>query len=401
MADWTTADDLARSVHRRWNDGTLLAAYAAQKTFPRISLSIRGPRVSEIGSRLEDVRRWREALVRASAGGAAYELVEGPVGGRIAGRNSIPNRAVIGTYDQAWRLLRVQAEVTAFAEVLTRTRNEAVELVDWVGSHPMRALRAAQSWPQLLAAYGWLRSPSARGACLRQISAPGVDTKFVERHHAILADLLVAGGAPTSPVEGSPGGIGTFAQRFGLRVPERLVHCRFDAEFAGMPRELSEGSFRLADLARVRVGVRAVVIVENLQTFQAWPVPPEGVVIWGAGYLAPRLSRLPWAREAPRVVYSGDLDTHGFAILNGVRAGIRRTESLAMDRETLLAHRERWGQEPAPTSARLPNLTSAEAALYTDLVEDTYGVRVRLEQERLDWAHVEKLIESAGLSSTA
>ena len=100
-------------------------------------------------------------------------------------------------------------------------------------------------------------------------------------------------------------------------------------------------------------------------------------------------------------MYSGDLDSHGFAILNGVRAGIRRTESLAMDRETLLAHRERWGQEPAPTSARLPNLTSAEAALYTDLVEDTYGVRVRLEQERLDWAHVEKLIESAGLSSTA
>ena len=54
----------------------------------------------------------------------------------------------------------------------------------------------------------------------------------------------------------------------------------------------------------LEAGVGTVVIVENLQTFQAWPVPCEGVVIWGAGYLAPRLSRLPWAQEARRLGHS-------------------------------------------------------------------------------------------------
>lgn len=399
MADWTTVADLRTAVRRRWNDGTLLTAYAAGEPFPSLDLPVRGPRVSEIGARLDDVRRWRDALVRGSGGGAAYELVERTVGGRVAGRNSLPDRALVTTYAQAWRLLGVQADVARFDEVMARTRQEAPELLDWARAHPLRTLQAEASWPPLLAAYRWLRSPSARGAWLRQISAPGVDTKFVEAHHALLAELLVAGGAQPGPVDGSPGAVGAFAQRFGLRAPERLVQIRFDTAFAGMPRELTEGSFRLAELARIRVGVGVVVVVENLQTFQAWPVPDEGVVIWGAGYLAARLSRVPWVQQARRVVYSGDLDTHGFAILSGLRAGVRRVESLAMDRETLLAHRDRWGSEPSPTSAQLPQLTPAEAELYRDLVEDTYGHRVRLEQERLDWAHVQALIDTADLSS--
>ncbi len=394
MADWTTVADLRTAVRRRWTDGSLLGGYAADLPFPTISLPVRGPRACEIGERLDEVRRWREALVRASGGGAAYGLVEGAVGGRAIGRNSIPRRAVVESYDQAWRLLGVQAEVAGFTRLLGQTRDEAPELAEWVVGHPMRALAANEVWSRALAAYRWLRSPRTAGAWLRQISAPGVDTKFVEQQHVLLAELLVAGGATPLPVEGSPGAVGAFAQRFGLRVPERLVQLRFDTEFAGMPRELSEGSFRLAELARIRVAVGTVVVVENLQTFQAWPIPFEGVVVWGAGYLAPRLSRLPWVREAPRVIYAGDLDTHGFAILSSLRAGVRQVESLAMDRETLLGHRDRWGTEPSPTAGRLPQLTDAEADLYRDLVEDTYGPRVRLEQERLDWAHVLRLIEA-------
>jgi hypothetical protein len=57
-----------------------------------------------------------------------------------------------------------------------------------------------------------------------------------------------------------------------------------------------------------------------------------------------------------------------------------------MDRETLLAHEERWGREDRPTSAVLTRLTDAEAALYAELVSDRHGTRVRLEQERIDWA---------------
>ena len=56
-----------------------------------------------------------------------------------------------------------------------------------------------------------------------------------------------------------------------------------------------------------------------------------------------------------------------------------------MDRETLLAHRDRWVTEDRPATSVLSRLTLDEQNLYTDLVEDGLGDRVRLEQERVDW----------------
>ncbi len=64
-----------------------------------------------------------------------------------------------------------------------------------------------------------------------------------------------------------------------------------------------------------------------------------------------------------------------------------------MDRPTLLAHRDRWITEETPTAARLDRLHAAEAALYGDLVTDVHGDRVRLEQERVDWAWATSRLE--------
>lgn len=66
-----------------------------------------------------------------------------------------------------------------------------------------------------------------------------------------------------------------------------------------------------------------------------------------------------------------------------------------MDRETLLAHRDRWGREEAPTSARLRHLTSDEHAVYVDLVEDRLADKLRLEQERIDWEWAAERLRSA------
>ena len=108
-------------------------------------------------------------------------------------------------------------------------------------------------------------------------------------------------------------------------------------------------------------------------------------MVWGKGFEVNRAGALPWLRDA-EVLYWGDLDTHGFAILDQLRAWLPTTRSFLMDRETLLAHRVRWVREGSPTSARLTRLSSDEAALYGDLVADRLGDAVRLEQERIDWA---------------
>ncbi|WP_086857067.1 Wadjet anti-phage system protein JetD domain-containing protein [Amycolatopsis lexingtonensis] len=48
------------------------------------------------------------------------------------------------------------------------------------------------------------------------------------------------------------------------------------------------------------------------------------------------------------LVYWGDIDTHGFAILNRVRRSFECTGSMLMDRATLLAHEGQWvGERPS------------------------------------------------------
>jgi len=84
----------------------------------------------------------------------------------------------------------------------------------------------------------------------------------------------------------------------------------------------------------------------------------------------------------------GDIDTHGFRILDQLRAVHPHVASVLMDEATLLAHRDAWGREPSPSRAALTRLAADEAALYKALGNDTYGPAVRLEQEliRWDWA---------------
>lgn len=69
-----------------------------------------------------------------------------------------------------------------------------------------------------------------------------------------------------------------------------------------------------------------------------------------------------------------------------LRAWLPHSRSLLMDRETLLAHRDRWVREDRPARSRLTRLSDSERDLYDDLVTDRLGEHIRLEQERVDWA---------------
>ena len=75
-------------------------------------------------------------------------------------------------------------------------------------------------------------------------------------------------------------------------------------------------------------------------------------------------------------------------------AGTRQVyaRSMLMDQATLLAHRGQWVSEPRPAAARLDLLDASEAELYRILVEGTLGPSVRLEQERVGFAAIERAL---------
>lgn len=371
MTAWTTASDIRAKLQRRWDDGTILRAVAADAPFPVVDVPVHGPKPADIGDDLGMVRAWVVGLEAGSRNGARYTLRHVTVGGRLIGRNELPDRAIIDSYDQAAALLGAREQLRTYKAVLAAVEPEPVVLA-WVAANPLRALEVANLWPALMSAYWWLHNARGSGRYLREITAPGADTKFVERHRALLAQLL---GVPSA----GPG----FLAGLGLAAKPETVRLR-PGPATGLAAGLSDLTARLDELAKLHVAVARALVIENEITFLSVPVPSDGVVVWGKGFEVDRAGALPWLADA-ELIYWGDLDTHGFAILNQLRARLPQTRSVLMDRRTLLAHRDRWVTEPSPTSARLDRLTAEEQALYQDLVTDQLGERVRLEQERVSW----------------
>ncbi|BDB41022.1 MULTISPECIES: Wadjet anti-phage system protein JetD domain-containing protein [Mycobacterium] len=372
---WTTSAGIAVRVRRRWDDGSLLRGYANGDPFEPIEVPLRGPKPSQVGDDLAAARQWVADLQASARDGERFTLQWQAIGGRRIGRNQLPSRAMISTFEQAVALLGVTALVRKFDELLVLA-DQHRRVRQWIVDHPHRALELGPEMPRLIAAYVWLDINRQSQKYLREISAPGVDTKFAERHRPVLAAMLGVSSTAAGFVAG-----------LGLRSKPGLVRLR-PSPSLGLPGPtLSELGLRPEELARLDVVPRQAVIVENEISYLSFDVPEDGVVIWGRGFDVDSVGRSPWLAGAD-VLYWGDIDTHGFAILDRLRAWLPHVRSVLMDRETLLAHRDRWVAEDRPARSLLTRLTPPEQELYCDLVTDGLGERVRLEQERIDWQWV-------------
>lgn len=369
---WTGVDGIRDALRRRWTDGTLLRAYALGESFPVAEVPLRHPSSSDLAEHFDAARQWTDAVIRGSRDGLVYAVQRGRIGGRVSGVTEVPVRAVVATFDQAWRLLGVADAAGAYRRLVDESRDDAAPRA-WALAHPHAAVALADEWSALRAAYRWLDANRGSGRYVRQVDAPGVDTKLIERRRTALGQML-----------GVPASAAGFTRELGLRTKPQTVRLRFDPDALGFPAALTEASLRVEELRLLRARPSRALIVENEITYLSVPVPDGGVVLWGKGYDVDQPASLEWLADVP-VRYWGDLDTHGFGILNRVRSWLPQTESVLMDRETLLAHRERWGSEGSPTNVSLPRLSAAEEALYEDLVTDRFGAAVRLEQERVDW----------------
>lgn len=105
----------------------------------------------------------------------------------------------------------------------------------------------------------------------------------------------------------------------------------------------------------------------------------------GQGYGIDGVVQIPWLQHTS-CLYWGDLDTHGFAILNRARSYLPDLKSLLMDTETLLCYPSLWVTEKDQHAApELPLLTPSEHEVYQGLKQQRWGSNVRLEQERIPW----------------
>jgi hypothetical protein len=150
------------------------------------------------------------------------------------------------------------------------------------------------------------------------------------------------------------------------------------------PSVLPDITLNAASFAALALPVERVFVTENETNFLAFPAVAGSIVVFGAGYGWEALARAEWLHRC-QLHYWGDIDTHGFAILDQLRGYFPHAASCLMDRETLLAHRSHWGEEREPARHDLSRLTTEEAAVYDDLRLDRHQPKLRLEQERVGY----------------
>jgi hypothetical protein len=243
---------------------------------------------------------------------------------------------------------------------------------------------------RLLGLMRWLSEHPASGLQLRQLPIAGLDTKWVEQRRGLIIDLMQC--RPLQPSGGQQGR--DLHALLGLaRQPTRMRLRLLGDDLRRQVGGLCDIEAPVVELATLPISPRLAFVVENLESGLALPAVAGAVALLKLGHAVSLLQLLPWLR-ASRVIVWGDIDTHGFAILDRVRAGLPHAESILMDLNTLLPHRDLWVEEPRPYDGpALERLREPERQVFDGLSQGSWGVRVRLEQERLPWPLVLTTIE--------
>ena len=387
---WSNPADLRQQVQKRWDRGEILSARVRGEDLFPLALRLRRPGSRELAADFDAVRAWVRELAAGDREqrGFGYALTWREHNHRVHGRNALPVQAEVPSEADALRLIGKVREAERFQGLLDTTLDELPELTDWLAAKPLTALDHADEWDRILAILRYFREHPRPGFYLRQLDIPGVDTKFIEARRRLLMPLLDRV-LPEWAVADEHTGVRGFAARYGLLEEPPRVRFRVldpNLAYAGM-RDLA---VPFAEFAQLDPPVERVFITENLTNGLAFPEHPRALVVFGLGYGLEGLAEAEWLHRIA-VHYWGDIDTHGFAILDRLRGVLPHVRSLLMDRETLETHRPLWVQEAEDQrfAGELERLTPEERALFEDLREDRPGKRVRLEQERIGFGHLE------------
>ena len=371
--------------HRKWIDGALAAnAYADnQANSPQASpapwamtINLDVPNDADASGDVNAVRQW------------------------IAGWSQCAMPGDVSWTERRWRHMGKQCVPERLC------LSSPGDIATWAGAAVLwatilwRAVQVVKAWPRLagtvadhyaiLADYGaqdydlvfvmvnWLAENPASGFYPRQLPVLGVDGKWLESRKGAIMRLLCA-------VQGRVPGT-DFHETCGLKALPATLRIRLlDPELRRRCGGLGDITAPVADLAQLDIGVTTVLIVENLQSGLPLPDLPGTAAIMALGYGVEALARLPWVAAAGRAVYWGDLDTHGFAILNRARTHVPHLRSILMDAATLHRHQPLWGEETRPHGAlEFDRLTPEEHLVY-DWFKSASGANRRMEQERVSW----------------
>jgi hypothetical protein len=368
----TVVADIRRRLSEKWHTDLVGGEAAFPHAFPlgRLDTNALRDDYAPIHAWTVDVQDWarRTGIV------LDYENRKAK-GGTV---QAVPTRARVGSIDDAARIASGD-----WPERLERGRARFVILLK---GYPQaidigRTLRlvdtySAVDFELLLTVADWYLEDPARatlGVTPRQVPIPGVHAKWLQSHQAgvqALTGLADLGLLPRHP---------------------SVIHFTYlDPDHRAAGARVHD-SAAVGDSFAPAYPPEVVIISENKDTAIHFLPLAGGISIEGVGKGGKTIASFPWIRDAPVVVYWGDMDRDGYEILDGYRADFDRdVDSILMDPETYEAY-EQFGTDldkhskaitaeaPRPTT----NLHADERAVYLRVLDVQRTGHRRLEQERI------------------
>ncbi len=393
-----SVNEIREKVLRYWRSGKVPGVLAAgEDCFPiRIPWGLPTAKklqddFAAIRENIADIRR------QSGPGNMGYRIEWKEINHRRLGRQQIPAGLL---FDQPGFLhcTGKEQEYSRFINNLELIRTREPKLEEWLVTHPMEIILHDGKWPQLLSVINWFKVHPRPRLFLRQLDIPGVDTKFIERHKKIIADLIVAV-LPGDMVCSSVKGLANhgFERKFALKFDEPLIRLRYlDPAISPHPACL-DISLPLSGFKRLNPLCQRVFITENKINGLSFPPVAGSIIIFGLGYGIRSLQGVDWLKNM-EIIYWGDIDTHGFSILSALRSFLPQASSFLMDKQTLFVHQNLWGREE-DSKRRLSDLNylnEEEKRLYNELVNNIIADNLRLEQERIGFTYLEQRLQVTG-----
>lgn len=373
-----TPAELVRSVENRlktrWvND---LTSPDPTSSWPhRFPIGLASVAQDDLQSRWEDVHQPAMLMWRDWAHERGLAVIEKPR--RVWSlTQDLPTHIEVASIDEAARLLAGE-----WPTRLERSRHRlAVIQQRFPGCDYATAVRAVDGYSDLdfdlllTVAEWYLEDPSraAAGVTPRQVPLPGVHAKWLQSHTAGVQALTGLADLGVLP-----------------RHPPRIHFTYLDPSHRSTGKRWHD-SATVGDTFAPAYRPTVVVISENKDTAIHFPALPGGIAVEGDGFGGKTAAALSWLAQAPHLFYWGDIDAHGYEILDGYRADGLRVTSILMDLTTYVAY-ERYGtntdRNGAPlkpgTPKCLSHLTDAERAVYETLLDAAHAGHRRVEQERI------------------
>jgi hypothetical protein len=386
-----TPAEIRSKALRVWDSQRLLRSELAGESIFPLVIPFRKPSARELLEDFTRVRAWIQSLRQfaKAENGFGYSVIWKEVDHRSLGKQSLPDRIYFENREDLCRFIHKETEFQRWQRTVEVIETSFPNLRPWIQRRPLVVVEYEGEWPKLLSVLSYFCNHPKPNLYLRQIDIAGIDTKFIERRKPLFTELL----GDLFPADPTPAAVKAnydFEQRYRLRYDEPSVRFRIlDPQLASSFSGFQDLSVVLSEFKRIGADCERVYITENKINGLSFPPINRSIVIFGLGYGVAMLKEIGWL-STREVIYWGDIDTHGFAILSRLRSFLPQARSLLMDRETFLAFKETWGEEPADFrfTGDLAGLTDDENALFLDLRENRMGYHLRLEQERIPFSYV-------------